>query len=78
MTVRAGNLPRAPPQVPHPDRRYRRNYDPDEDAIAKMFHEYDCDGDGMINLEQFTELLVDKYIAPCKSDTVYQFRGKRD
>ena len=57
-----------PPQVAvKPDPRFRRNYDVDEDMIQEMFDEYDSDGNGVIDREEFTRMLIKLGVAPKKS-----------
>lgn len=53
-----------PPKLSEPDRKYRRNYDIDTEAINAMFSKYDSDKNGAIDFEEFTEMLVNLNIAP--------------
>lgn len=46
------------------DRRYRRNYNVDQNAVKEMFVQYDTDGNGTIDVEEFQELLVALGVAP--------------
>lgn len=46
------------------DKRLRRNFKVDKEAVQRMFGEYDKDSNGMIDLDEFTSLLVDLDIAP--------------
>lgn len=57
-----------PPKLTEPDRKHRRNYDVDEEAIQKMFSKYDKNGDGAIDKEEFTRMLVKMGIAPKQSE----------
>jgi isocitrate dehydrogenase len=57
----------APPELTDPDRKYRRNYDIDEDAVNVMFAKYDVNGDGFIDISEFTRLLVRMNLAPHKA-----------
>lgn len=55
----------APPPVLHePDRKYRRNYNIDTEAVNKMFQKYDKNGDGMIDYEEFEEMMAKLNLAP--------------
>jgi len=54
----------APPQLREPDRKFRRNYDIDEEAVSAMFAKYDKNGDGSIDFEEFTRMLVKLNMAP--------------
>ena len=56
----------APPMLREPDRRYRRNYDIDTEAVIKMFSKYDKDGDGQIDIQEFENMLVHLNLAPKK------------
>jgi hypothetical protein len=55
-----------PPRLAEPDRRYRRNFDVDEDAVLALFNKYDKDGDGQISLDEFETMLVKMGVAPEK------------
>jgi hypothetical protein len=55
-----------PPTLVEPDRKFRRNYDVDEDKVAAMFARYDKNGDGNIDLHEFTRMLVKMNLAPRK------------
>jgi len=59
----------APPPIlfEEPDRKYRRNYDIDEEAVNAMFAKYDKNGDGNIDFEEFTHMLVRMNLAPKKN-----------
>jgi len=41
-----------PPKLHEPDRKYRRNYDVDEEAINALFSRFDKNKDGMIDYEE--------------------------
>jgi isocitrate dehydrogenase len=56
-----------PPQLQEPDRKYRRNYDIDEEAVNAMFSKYDRNKDGSIDFEEFTRMLIKLNLAPRKS-----------
>lgn len=56
-----------PPKLREPDRKFRRNYDIDVEAVNAMFSKYDKDKDGTINFEEFTAMLVQMNLAPTKS-----------
>jgi len=47
-----------------PDRRYRRNYQVDEVSMKAMFNDFDKDGNGSIDFEEFCSMLVRLNIAP--------------
>lgn len=53
-----------PPELKEPDRKFRRNYDIDEDAVKQMFHRFDKNEDGHIDLDEFTNLLESLNLAP--------------
>jgi isocitrate dehydrogenase len=55
-----------PPSLTEPDRKFRRNYDIDEDAVQQMFNKYDRNGDGHIDIEEFTRMLTKMNLAPRK------------
>ena len=55
-----------PPKLLEPDRKYRRNYDIDEEQVNEMFAKYDKNGDGFIDFEEFTRMLVKMNLAPKK------------
>lgn len=55
-----------PPTLREPDRKFRRNYDIDEEQVAAMFSKYDKNGDGHIDFEEFTRMLVKMNLAPKK------------
>jgi isocitrate dehydrogenase len=56
-----------PPALSEPDRKYRRNYNVDEEAVARMFAKYDKNGDGAIDFEEFTRMMVKLNLAPLRS-----------
>jgi hypothetical protein len=55
-----------PPTLNEPSRKFRRNYDIDEEKVSAMFARYDRNGDGHIDLEEFTKMLVHMNLAPQK------------
>lgn len=55
-----------PPRLSEPDRKYRRNYDVDEEAVATMFSKYDKNQDGVIDFEEFRRMMVKMNLAPHK------------
>jgi isocitrate dehydrogenase len=55
-----------PPRLNEPDRKFRRNYDIDVEAVNKMFQKYDLDGDGQIDYEEFEDMMVKLNLAPKK------------
>ena len=59
-----------PPKLSEPDRKFRKNYDVDEEAVAHMFSKYDKNGDGAIDYEEFTRMLVKMNLAPHKKKDV--------
>jgi isocitrate dehydrogenase len=55
-----------PPKLRQPDRKYRRNYDIDTEALHAMFSKYDNDKNGSIDFEEFSDMLVSLNLAPRK------------
>ena len=55
-----------PPKLKEPDRKFRRNYDVDTEAMNKMFSKYDTNGDGSIDFTEFEAMLEHLGIAPKK------------
>ena len=62
----AAQLEESPPTLSEPSRRFRRNFDVDREAIAKLFNKYDKDGNGQIDLEEFEDMLIHMNVAPQK------------
>jgi len=62
------------PELSEPDRAFRRNHKVDEDAVQEMFASYDTDGNGSIDIDEFTNLLVKLGVAP---QTVDREKGKK-
>jgi isocitrate dehydrogenase len=56
-----------PPSLMEPDRKFRRNYDIDEEAVQQMFVKYDKNGDGRIDIDEFTRMLTKMNLAPRKT-----------
>lgn len=55
-----------PPRLTEPDRKYRRNYDIDEESLASMFSRYDKNEDGVIDFDEFRKMMVKMNLAPHK------------
>jgi isocitrate dehydrogenase len=56
-----------PPHLREPDRKFRRNYDVDEEKVLAMFAKYDTNGDGAIDFEEFTTMINKLGLAPKKN-----------
>lgn len=56
-----------PPVLKEPSRKFRKNYNVDLEKVNEMFSQYDVNGDGSIDLEEFTDLLVHLNLAPAKA-----------
>lgn len=54
----------APPELLEPDRKFRRNYDVDDEAVNTMFKKYDRNNDGFIEYEEFRRMVVKMNLAP--------------
>ena len=57
----------APPALKEPSRAFRRNHDIDMVAVKQMFSDYDLDGSGNIDYDEFTAMLVKLGVAPKSS-----------
>jgi isocitrate dehydrogenase len=57
-----------PPKLTEPDRKFRRNYDIDEEAVNLLFNKYDRNKDGSIDFEEFTRMLVKMNMAPKRGE----------
>jgi len=53
-----------PHHLSQPDRKFRRNYNIDEEAVNSMFQKYDTDSNGFIDYEEFKDMLVNLNLAP--------------
>jgi isocitrate dehydrogenase len=53
-----------PPQLHEPDRKLRRNFSVDVEAVNKMFLQYDKNGDGQIDYQEFESMMVKLNLAP--------------
>ena len=56
------------PETFKADRKFTPGMQIDHTAVSKVFEEYDSDGSGKIDLEEFTKMLVQMGVAPVKSD----------
>ncbi|CAB9510740.1 Isocitrate dehydrogenase [NADP], mitochondrial [Seminavis robusta] len=56
-----------PPTLHEPSRQFRRNYDVDLESVNEMFVKFDKNSDGVIDIEEFTDLLVHLNLAPTKT-----------
>ena len=56
-----------PPVLQEPDRKFRRNYDVDEEKVKQLFASYDQNGDGHIDFDEFTRMIAKLGLAPKKS-----------
>jgi isocitrate dehydrogenase len=59
-----------PPSLSEPSRSFRRNFIVDKIAIEELFAKYDVDGNGKIDLEEFTTMLVKMGVAPTSDSTI--------
>ncbi|KAI2500046.1 Isocitrate/isopropylmalate dehydrogenase [Fragilaria crotonensis] len=59
-----------PPTLSEPSREFRRNFSVDEDAVKTLFDTYDVDGNGQIDIVEFTRMLVKMGVAPTKAAKV--------
>merc|ERR1712048_1328167 len=67
------NLPDPPdekPVVEKPSKKFRRNYDVNDQLMEEMFAKYDTDGDGSISLEEFEEMMIDLGLGPKKIEKI--------
>lgn len=64
-----------PPKLHEPDRKFRRNYNIDEEAINVMFSRYDKNGDGFIDFEEFVRMMTKLGLAPTR-DTKTESKTK--
>ena len=55
-----------PPALSEPSREFRRNFSVDEEAVKSLFDTYDMDGNGQIDIVEFTRMLVKMGVAPTK------------
>lgn len=55
-----------PPQLVEPTRKFRRNLNVDVEAVSKMFSKFDKNGDGMIDYDEFENMMIKLNLAPTK------------
>ena len=63
------------PSLSEPSRDFRSNHTVDPLAIKAMFQEYDLDGSGSIDFDEFQSMLVKLGVAPMK-DVMHKEKGK--
>jgi isocitrate dehydrogenase len=61
-----------PPKLNEPSRKFRRNYNVDEEAVNQMFQKYDKNNDGYVDYEEFTNMMIHMNLAPLKKGDAKQ------
>eukprot|EP00927_Polykrikos_kofoidii_P047420 TRINITY_DN41555_c0_g1_i1.p1 TRINITY_DN41555_c0_g1~~TRINITY_DN41555_c0_g1_i1.p1 ORF type:complete len:548 (+),score=93.37 TRINITY_DN41555_c0_g1_i1:69-1646(+) len=55
-------------KVSKPSRKFRRNYDADEEKMRLLFEKYNVSKNNSMNFEEFMEMMVDLGVAPVRDD----------
>ena len=67
-----------PPKLSEPSPKFRRNYDIDEEEVAKMFARFDINRDGYIDYEEFTRMLIKMNVAPHRASKLGPYEKQPD
>jgi hypothetical protein len=63
----AAQLDENVPELGEPSRTFQPTFTVDTDAVNELFGKYDKDSNGMIDLEEFTQMLIKMGVAPLTS-----------
>ena len=67
-----------PPSLNEPSPKFRRNYDIDEEEVARLFARFDTNRDGFIDYEEFTRMLIKMNVAPHQSSKMAPYEKQPD
>ncbi|KAL7571503.1 hypothetical protein ACA910_020923 [Epithemia clementina (nom. ined.)] len=67
-----------PPNLNEPSPKFRRNYNIDEEEVAKLFAKFDGNRDGYIDYEEFTRMLIKMNVAPHKASNMRPYEKQPD
>eukprot|EP00591_Stephanopyxis_turris_P003681 CAMPEP_0195525266 /NCGR_PEP_ID=MMETSP0794_2-20130614/25620_1 /TAXON_ID=515487 /ORGANISM="Stephanopyxis turris, Strain CCMP 815" /LENGTH=546 /DNA_ID=CAMNT_0040655689 /DNA_START=33 /DNA_END=1673 /DNA_ORIENTATION=- len=54
------------PELPEPDRHFKKDYDVDKESLRKLFKKYDVDGSGRLSISEMEKMLDHLGVAPRK------------